>query len=217
MKINKILLFLLFLSLVSCSSVNYFKVNVQVSRKALFDINQFKEIVVTDFFIQKEAEDFDLNQELVNYFTAQMRQNFEPEVSSRRISLTNEEIFKDKDFWKNILPDSQDAALFTGTVDYTEETRKTIVQIKKKADDSFQRDKAIQERKFYTININFYIIDAQTGEVLYTQAFKETQGYKNPKQTGAFAFYDLADTVKEKFFNNVLGTARSQQRYLIKD
>jgi len=96
-------------------------------------------------------------------------------------------------------------------------SRKAIVQTKKKADETFSRDRAIEERRFYTINLNFYFIDAQTGEVLYTQAFKETQGYKNPKQTGAFAFYDLADTVKGKLFNNVLGTARIQQRYLIKD
>jgi len=217
MKKNKSILILLLLFFVSCTSVNYFRVNVEVSRKALFDINQFKEIIVTDFFIKKEAESFDLNQELVNYFTTQMKQNLKPEISSRRISFPDEEIFKDKAFWKNILPDSQETAIFTGIVDYTQEIRKAVVQTKKKADETFQRDKAIEERRFYTLNLNFYFIDAQTGEVLYTQTFRETQGYKNPKQTGAFAFYDLADMVKVKLFNNVLGTARIQQRYLIKD
>jgi len=217
MKKNKFIPILSLLFFVSCTSVSYFKVNVELSRKALFDINQFKEIIVTDFFIKKEAESFDLNQELVNYFTTQMKQNFKPVVSSRKISFPNEEIFKDKAFWKNILPDSQETALFTGTVDYTQEIRKAVVQTKKKNDETFSRDKAIEERRFYTINLNFYFIDAQTGEVLYTQTFRETQGYKNPKQTGAFAFYDLADTVKVKLFNNVLGTATIQQRYLIKD
>lgn len=217
MKKNKFILILSLLFFVSCTSVSYFRVNLELSRKALFDINQFKEIIVTDFFIKKEAESFDLNQELVNYFTTQMKQNFKPEVSSRKISFPNEELFKDKSFWKSIQPDSQKTVLFTGTVDYLEEVRKAIVQTKKKNDEMFSRDKAIEERRFYTINLNFYFIDAQTGEVLYAQAFKETQGYKNPKQTGAFAFYDLADTVKVKLFNNVLGTATIQQRYLIKD
>jgi hypothetical protein len=217
MKKNKFILILFLLFFVSCSSVSYLRVDVEVSRKAIFDINQFKEIIVTDFFIKKEAESFDLNQEVVNYFTTQMKQNFKPEVSSRRISFPNEEFFKDKSFWKSIQPDSQKTVLFTGTVDYLEEVRKAIVQTKKKRDEMFSRDKAIEERRFYTINLNFYFIDAQTGEVLYTQAFKETQGYKNPKQTGAFAFYDLADTVKVKLFKNVLGTASIQQRYLIND
>jgi len=217
MKKNKFILILFLLFFVSCSSVSYLRVDVEVSRKAIFDINQFKEIIVTDFFIKKEAESFDLNQELVNYFTTQMKQNLKPEISSRRISFPDEEIFKDKAFWKNILPDSQETAIFTGIVDYTQEIRKAVVQTKKKADETFQRDKAIEERRFYTLNLNFYFIDAQTGEVLYTQTFRETQGYKNPKQTGAFAFYDLADTVKVKLFKNVLGTASIQQRYLIND
>lgn len=217
MKKNKAILILLLFIFVSCSSDNYFRVNVEVPGKAVFDINQFDEIIVTDFFIKKETEDFDLNQELVNYFATQMKQNFKAEVSSRRVSLSNEELFKDKAFWKNIQPDSQEAILFTGTVDYLEEVRKAIVKTKKKADDTFQRDSAIEERRFYTLNLNFYMIDAQTGEVLYTKAFKETRGYKNPNQTAAFAFFDLADIVKAKFFSTVLGTVKIQQRYLIKD
>lgn len=217
MKKNKAILILLLFIFVSCSSVNYFRVNVEVPGKPVFDINQFDEIIVTDFFIKKETEDFDLNQELVNYFAIQMKQNFKAEVSSRRVSLSNEELFKDKAFWKNIQPDSQEAILFTGTVDYLEEVRKAIVKTKKKADDTFQRDNAIEERRFYTLNLNFYMIDAQTGEVLYTKAFKETRGYRNPNQTAAFAFFDLADIVKAKFFRTVLGTVKIQQRYLIKD
>lgn len=217
MKKNKAIFILLLLFFTSCSSENYFKVNVEVPGKPVFDINQFDKIIVTDFFIKKEREDFDLNQELVNYFETQMKQNFEAEVSSRRVSLSDEEIFKEKAFWKNIQPDSQETVLFTGTVDYLEEIRKAIVQTKKKVDDSFQRDKAIEERRFYTLTFDFYLIDAQTGEVLYTRAFKETQGYKNPNQTAAFAFFDLLNTAKTKFFNTVLGTVKLQQRYLIKD
>ncbi len=217
MKKNKAIFILLLFFFVSCSSVNYFKVNLEVPGKPVFDINQFDEIIVTDFFIKNETKDFDLNQELVNYFETQMKQNFKAKVSARRVSLSDEELFKDKSFWKNIQPDSQETVLFTGTVDYLEEVRKAIVQIKKKADATFQRDKAIEERRFYTLTLVFYMIDAQTGEILYTKDFKETQGYRNPNQTAAFAFFDLADTVRSKFFSNVLGAVKIQQRYLIKD
>ncbi len=217
MKKNKSIFILILFLFVSCSSVNFFRVNVEVPGKPIFDINQFDEIIVTDFFIKKETKGFDLNQELVNYFETQMKQNFRAKVSSRRVSLSNEELLKDKAFWKNIQPDSQGTVLFTGTVDYIEEVRKAIVQTKKKADDTFQRDQAIEERRFYTLTLNFYMIDAQTGEILYTRDFKETQGYRNPNQTAAFAFFDLADTVRSKFFSSVLGTVKIQQRYLIKD
>jgi len=217
MKKNKVIFILLLFFFVSCSSVNYFRVNLEVPGRPVFDINQFDEIIVTDFFIKQETKDFDLNQELVNYFETQMKQNFKAKVSARRVSLSDEKLLKDKAFWKNIQPDSQDTVLFTGTVDYLEEVRKAIVQIKKKADATFQRDKAIEERRFYTLTLVFYMIDAQTGEILYTKDFKETQGYRNPNQTAAFAFFDLADTVRSKFFSNVLGAVKIQQRYLIKD
>ncbi len=217
MKKNKAIFILLLFFFVSCSSVNYFRVNLEVPGRPVFDINQFDEIIVTDFFIKQETKDFDLNQELVNYFETQMKQTFKAKVSARRVSLSDEKLLKDKAFWKNIQPDSQDTVLFTGTVDYLEEVRKAIVQIKKKADATFQRDKAIEERRFYTLTLVFYMIDAQTGEILYTKDFKETQGYRNPNQTAAFAFFDLADTVRSKFFSTVLGTVKIQQRYLIKD
>ncbi len=217
MKKNKTLLILLLFFFVSCSHVNYFRVNVEVPGKPVFNINQFDEIIVTDFFIKKETGDFDLNQELVNYFETQMKQNFKAEVLSRRVSLSDEELLKDKDFWKNVQSDPQKTLFFTGTVDYLEEVRKSIVQTKKKSDATFQRDKAIEERKFYTLTLSFYLIDAQTGEVLYTKDYTETQGYRNPNQTAAFAFFDLADTVKMKFFRNILGTVKIQPRYLIKD
>lgn len=217
MKKNKIVLILLLFFSISCSSVNSFRVNVEVPGKPVFDINQFDEIIITDFFIKKETGDFDLNQELVNYFETQMKQNFKAEVSSRRVSLSDEELLKDKDFWKNVQSGPQKTVLFTGTVDYLEEVRKAIVQTRKKSDADFQRDKAIEERRFYTLTLNFYLIDAQTGELLYTKDYKETQGYRNPNQTAAFAFFDLADTVKMKFFRNILGTVKIQPRYLIKE
>lgn len=217
MKKNKAVLILLLFFFLSCSSVNYFRVNVEVPGKPLFDINRFDEIIVTNFFIQREREDFNLNEELVNYFTTQMKQSFNTEVSSRRVALSDEELFNDTAYWKNLQTDSRETVFFTGTVDYLEEVRKAIIQTKKKADETFQRDKAIEERRFYTLTINFYLIDAQTGEVLFTKALKETRAYNNPNQTAAFAFFDLADIVKSKFFSTVLGTVKTQQRYLIKE
>jgi hypothetical protein len=218
MKKNKITLLFLLFFLVSCASVDYWRVPVEVPQKIVFDLNQFSEIIVADFFIKKEAKDFDINKELVNYFAAEMKQNFKGKVSSRSISLDNEELIKDKSFWKNLLADSQGAILFTGIADYTLEIRKAILETRKKrADDPFPRDKAIEERRFYTLNLNLYIIETKTGETLYTRLYKEAQGYKNPKQTGPFAFFELVERVKGKFFGSILGGAKIQQRYLIKD
>ena len=216
MKKNKLLFVLILLYSASCSFANYSKVAVQVPVKPVLDINQFDEIVVSDFLIKKEPEDFDLNRELVTFFTTEITQIIKGRVSRRRISLDSEELFKNASFWKELLSGSQKTVLFTGIAEYTEEIRKAVIRTtKKQSYDTLSREGAMEERRFYTLNLSLYLIDSQTGETLYAQAFKETQGYLNPKQTGPFAFFDVTEKVKDKFFNQILSRVSAQQRYLI--
>ncbi len=218
MKRNSLWIIPLLLLAASCSTVNYTRVNVEVPIKTVLDIQKLEEIIITDFFIKKEAEDFDINQELVNFFTTEMKQSFKGTVTSHKTSFENEQLFKDSSFWKNLQTDSQEAVFFSGIAEYSKEVRKAILETKKKdAEDPFSRDKAIEERRFYTLNLDLYIINAKTGETIYSREFKESQGYENPKQTGPFAFYELTERVKKKFFANILGGSRVQQRYLITD
>ncbi|MCK4429779.1 MAG: hypothetical protein KAW19_00605, partial [Candidatus Aminicenantes bacterium] len=66
------------------------------------------------------------------------------------------------------------------------------------------------------LNIDIYIIEAQSGKTLYKRNFKETKSYKNPNQTAFFAFFDLMQSVKDKLLRNLFGESRIQERYIIK-
>ena len=218
MKRNSAILIILVIFFVSCSSLDYTKVNVTVPIKTVFDIDQFKEIIVTDFYIKKEAEDFDINQELVDYLSNEIKQSFKGTVTSRKTPLEKEELIQDISFWQNLLPAAEDTAIVTGVVEYNQEVRKAILETKKKGSEAtFRRDQAIEERRFYTLNLDLYIIDTKTGELAFSTSFKESQGYENPNQTGPFAFFDLIERVKNKFLGSILGGVRAQQRYLIRD
>ncbi|MGD2246568.1 MAG: hypothetical protein PVI11_08485 [Candidatus Aminicenantes bacterium] len=218
MKRNSIWIIPLLLLAASCATLDYTRVTVEVPIKTVLDLEKLEEVIITDFFIKKEAEDFDMNQELVNFFTTEIKQTFKGAVRSQKTSFENEQLFRDSTFWKNLQPDSQGAVFFTGIVEYNKEVRKAILETKKKGtEDPFSRDEAIEERRFYTLNLDLYIIDTQTGETIYSRTFKESQGYKNPKQTGPFAFYELTERVKQKFLTDIFGGSRRQQRYLIKD
>jgi hypothetical protein len=59
------------------------------------------------------------------------------------------------------------------------------------------------------------MIDAKTGEILYTRNFKQTKHYINPNQTAYFAFFDLIQIVKTKLFQAFLGEELLQERYLL--
>jgi hypothetical protein len=217
-KINIILILTILFS-ISCASDKYLKLRMEVPYKTMFDLDKFSEVIVTNFLIKEETEDLDLNKELVDYFSFEIGQNFKGEISSEIITFDEEEPFKNEAFWKNLLSDQREVILFTGGAQYTEEIRKAILEKKKsRFEDPFTSQKrSLAERRFYTLNLDLYIIDAKTGKTLYTRTFKETKGYENPKQTASFAFFELIQRVKKKFFRNVLGEASIQERYLIYD
>ena len=218
MKKIKIVLVLTILFSFSCASSDYWKLKIEVPGKTSFNLDQYNEVVITNFLIKEETKDFNLNQELVDYFSFEISQNFKGKVSIKEITF-EEEPFKNEDFWKNLLPDRKKAILFTGGVQYTEEIRKAILQKQKERfEDPFvSKKRSLAERRFYTLNLDLYIIDAKTGKALYKRNFKESKGYENPKQTAPFAFFELIQRVKAKFFRNILGEASIQERYLIYD
>lgn len=214
----KFTLLLVLLFFFSCTSSSYLKLRVEIPRRAAFNLEQFSEIVITNFFIKKRTKKFDLNQELVNYFASEIEREFKGKTSSKTISLEKEEVFSDKEFWKNLPLDLKGAVLLTGSAQYSEEIRKTISETKKDySEDLSSKGKIMEERRFYTLSLNLYLIDAKTGEALYKRSFKESKGYKNPNQTAPFAFFELIQIVKGKFFRNILGGTKIQERYLISD
>lgn len=218
MKKAKIALLLALLFSFSCASSNYWKLKIEVPERIALNLNQFSEIVITNFYIKKETKDFDLNQELVDYFSFEMGQKFKGKVSSKKISFEKEKPFEKEDFWKNLSPALEKAVFFTGSAQYTEEIRKAILETKKtRVDDPFVSERKLAERRFYTLNLDLYLIHTKTGEALYKRNFKESKGYKNPEQTASFAFFDLIQRVKVKLFRKVLGEDRIQERYLISD
>jgi len=216
MKKLKFALFLSFLFLLSCSSSNYWKMRIEIPGEAILKLDNFKEIVITDFLVKKETKDFDLNKEIVDYFTSALRNEFEGKISSKKIPLEKEALFKDEEFWKAQGEDLEETLLVSGSAQYTEEVRKAILERRRgRVDDPVQSQRGLAERKFYTFLLNLYLIDPKTGKTLYKRNFKESQGYKNPKQTAHFAFFDLIQRVRAKFFQNILAGTRIQERYLI--
>lgn len=217
MKKNKLLLLVLFIFLYSCSSSEYWKLRLEVSEKASLNLDQFQEIAITNFLVKKDTIDFNINDEIKDYFTFELGQNMDKKISSKDITIDKEELFEEEGFWKDLSSELPLAVLFTGSVEYSEETRRALLKIdKKRFDDPFPSETKLAKRTFYTLHFNLYLIDAQSGKTLYKRNFKESKSYKNPNQTAHFAFFDLIQNVKDKLFSKILGRDRIQERYLIK-
>jgi hypothetical protein len=205
------------LFLIACGTGEQLRVRVEMPRKTLIDLDDFDEVAITNFVVKEEAKGFDLNEELTEYFSIELGQKIKNKVSTSEIDMPDEDVFQDKQFWQNVIPDKKRALLFTGNLEYTEEVRKAIKPAsKRRFEEPFPEESRIEERRFYSLSLQLYLIDAQTGEAVYERLFKESKTYRNPNQTGYFAFYDLMLTVRDKLFRQILGERQIQERYLIK-
>ncbi|MFQ6069562.1 MAG: hypothetical protein ACE5LC_03445 [Candidatus Aminicenantales bacterium] len=200
----------------ACKSNNYLKIKVEVPGITRVRINNFSEILITNFLIKKESNEFNLNKELVDFFSAELGMHFNGKIESREIQLKKKDTFSDQEFWKNLISDSENVLIFTGSAEYSQEIRKAILkEYSRRSEEFTPQKKGLAERKFYTLQLSIFLIDGATGKALYEKNFKESRGYENKNQTAYFAFFDLAEQIRVKLFRNILGLERVQQRYLI--
>ncbi|MFQ6110048.1 MAG: hypothetical protein ACE5L7_10910 [Candidatus Aminicenantales bacterium] len=211
------LLGLAFFLLFSCTAGEDVKLRIELPRKAPVDLGLYTAVILTDFIVKTAPEGLDVNKEWQEYFLEELKQKMEKEVRSQSISYPGEEVLKEPDFWRKQFQGSKGSLLVAGTLDYMAEVRKIIKPKKKRRFETpFPEESRITQRKFYSLKMDFHLIDAQTGKTIYTRTFNESKSYKNPNQTADFAFYDLMIVVKDKLFRDLLGEPLAQERYLIK-
>lgn len=214
---NSLILLLALLFFISCGTGESVRLRIELPRKAPISLKDFKEITITNFLVKEEAKEFDLNKELREYFTTELSQKLEKKVSTTEIPIENEDVFQDKSFWQNRAPADKGTIFFTGSLEYTEEIRKSIKSAEKRRfEQPFPEESRIEERRFYSLTLHLFLIDTQSGEALYERNFKESNAYKNPNQTAYFAFYDMMLNVRDKLFRQILGGEQIQERYLIR-
>ena len=215
-KSSKGIFLLCVLALSACSGSRHWKVRVEMPRAISFELERFQELIITDFHVKSERNDMDLNKEMVEYLSFEFGQNIAAPVSTKEVNFPSEDIFEDETFWRDIPTELEEAIILTGSVDYKSEIRKALVdEEKRQFEDPFPRQSGLEERKFFTLFFDLYMIEAKTGKILYTRNFKQTKHYSNPNQTAYFAFFDLIKLVKDKLFQAFLGEELLQERYLL--
>ena len=216
MKKNSLILIICLLALSSCTTTEYWKMKIEIPRRIEFDIAAFDSIVIAPFLVEKEAGEFNLSKEISDSFVGMFKRKTECSVTSRDIPVEKEAQFESSDFWKNQERDSSKTLYLTGSAQYTSETRKALLKrSKKRYEDPFPAEPRLEQQKFYTLNLSLFLIEAQSGEVVYKREFKETKSYDNPNQTTYFALFDLIQQIQEKLLRSVLGLKQAQERYLV--
>jgi hypothetical protein len=204
------------LLLAGCGGDAYRKIKVDLPAYSPLKLEQYREVAVTNFLITKEFAGLDLNKELGAYFKQEFEKKFRGKVSSLPVSPDSQDVFQKPDFWKSQASSRSGLLLVTGAAQLSRETRKAVFDKDtdpREAARSPQR--GISERAIFTLDISLYLIAAETGEILMKKEYKETKTYATPKQRADFAFYDLAQRVRQKLFRPILTEEQTQDRYLL--
>lgn len=202
----------------ACAVEPSVKTKVEIPGTAAVRWDAYKEIVLTNFWQEKEAKDFDLNKALIEYLRNEIAPQFKGKLSSATIAWDTAEMVNNKEAWKQVVPQPQDRIILTGKAQFTQDLRKALLAKDRRAidDGPFAPEKAWAERKAFTFKIEFYLINPESGEILFRKDFLEAQDYENSKEPAEFAFSDLMQRIKLKLFRLFFGSEKSQERYLLR-
>jgi hypothetical protein len=213
-KRNSLALLLLLLLLMSCGGESYRKVRLEIPTYSLLHPDEFQEVFLTDFLIVNTPEGFDLNRELAAFFVPEIERRLGLPVSAQPIPLENEESIGKPDFWQALDPGPSRRLYVTGKAELTREIRKSILG-EVPGEDPFTPQRKVAERTLFSLSLHLFLIQGDNGKILLDRDFKESKTYASPEQRTDFAFHDLAQRIKNKFFRLISNEERIQERYLL--
>lgn len=194
----------------------YRKIRVEIPAYSDFRLDQFRELAVATFLTGQETAGLDLDKEVGDYFAPEFKRKFHGRVTRRTVSLTNEDAFRNPEFWQSLEPQGEGVLFLTGKASFSRDTRKAVLS--RPGDprrDELTTQRSIAERTVFNLEMTVYLIRAADGGILFQKTFKETRTYSNPRQRPDFAFYDLIQRVRQKVFRPLFGEESLQERYLL--
>jgi len=145
-----------------------------------------------------------------------------PAVKEERDLEQYAKVFEDKEFWKQVGDEHEQALIVTGSVLFVPQARSGFVQREQEAYDSFGRRivtpvRTYMERKGYVLRPTFVFIDGRTGEQLYSESFREEILYNANQQTPALSsYFELMDRLLPTFLNTLSAQKIRGNRVLLK-
>lgn len=202
---------------IACGSENARKVKLQIPGPSPINLAEYGEVVITNFRVEKETPDLEINKELVDVLESELGRGYKGKVALRTIAWDRDELLEDKAFWKELGAGSEKTLFLTGGVRYTQEVRKAMIDgDMKEIDGPFKpAHTGLAERRVFNLVLDLCLIRADSGEIVFRNEYKETRTFSNPNQPFSFAFYELLPRIRKKFFRTLLGEERGQERYLI--
>ncbi len=205
-------------SLPACLSEAEVKIKADFPRYTVINLNQFPELYLASFQVDQSPASFELNTELLNYLETELKVRYSGRLQRLEVIWPEESYPEDQAFWKNMFGHTQSGPVLTGRVSFKQEKRKTLgSRYYREIDGPFNLNRpALEERLVSTLTVNFYLVQPETGQILFNKKYQENRVVENRQESPAISFYELILIIKNKFFGAVLGTELSEERYLLR-
>lgn len=203
---------LIFSTLILISCTEPIKVKIEIPVESTIKISDFKEIVVTNFFISEAPKEFPAGKEIASFIVNELRNKHSINVSFKEIKFENgEKTFDDLEFWKNVAGEEK-TLIITGTANINEEKRNVVMESTSYTQYPGRR---IVPMKFFVFNIKILLIDSSTGSVISSKSFKEEKGYENPDTSIERGFMDIMQRVTNRYLKDLFQKRIEEERYII--
>jgi hypothetical protein len=217
MKTRFFVLSALALGAIGCSVVDPFRsVRIDLPGVTPFKLSDYREILVVPFKEEASPADFALAKEATAYLAEELERDFKGPVVTLSAAEAAPPALEDEAAWKEKGTGHPQALFLAGVVRLTSEVRKAINENERDVEGPFKKTgTGLSERRLFTLTLTLGLVDAATGRTVYRRDYKEVKTYIARKQPAEFAFYELAERVRLKFFRTILGAERVQERYLL--
>jgi hypothetical protein len=204
------------LAAAACFSRPPVPVKVEMPGVSAFPPGLFSEIIVTDFRDDVPSPDFALGRELQGYLAAELGRSFKGTVSHMDLSRDGKAAADDPAFWKQAGDGRERAVFLTGSAGLVGQTRKALEKKKLPTVGPFNIDRrGLIEQRRWTLSVDLSVVSAATGEALYKITFREERDYIDLYKPAEFAFAELADRIRARFFPFLFGAPTIEERILL--
>jgi len=201
----------------ACLPTSAIPVKVEMPGVSAFPPGLFNEIIVTDFRDDAPSPDFALGRELQGYLAAELGRSFKGKVSRLDPPRDGQAAADDPASWKQAAAGHEQAVFLTGSAGLVGQTRKALEKKKLPAVGPFNIDhRGLIEQRRWTLSVELSVVSAATGEALYKITFREERDYIDLDKPAEFAFAELADRIRARFFPVLFGAPSIEARTLLR-
>lgn len=198
------------ISFLSCTEP--LKVKIEIPVESVLKLSDFKEIIVTNFFVSEAPKDFPAGKEIASFITNEFKSSLSINALSKEIKFENgEKIFEDSNFWKNLVGEGKNL-IVTGTAEIKEEKRNIL---REGSPYTAYPERRIVPMKFFIFNLKILLIDSSNGSIISSRTIKEEKGYDDVDASIEKGFMDIMQKISNKYLKDLFQKKLEEERYII--